>query len=74
MSMRQFGPVLRAAAAEARGVLLQMAAERLQVPVDRLRVKAGRRQRQRRRRRSASPTAQLTEGKRIERHLETSRR
>ena len=30
LSIRQFGPVLRAAAAEARAVLLQMAAERLQ--------------------------------------------
>ena len=35
LSIRQFGPVLRAAAAEAKAVLLQMAAERLQAPVER---------------------------------------
>jgi len=37
----QFGPVLRAAAAEARAVVLQMAAERLSVPLERLRVADG---------------------------------
>ncbi|MCU0256122.1 MAG: molybdopterin-dependent oxidoreductase, partial [Vicinamibacterales bacterium] len=41
LSIRQFGPILRAAAAEARAVLLQLAAERLQVPVTDLRVDAG---------------------------------
>jgi nicotinate dehydrogenase subunit B len=69
MSIRVFGPVLRQAGAEARAVLLQLASERLQVPVDRLRVKAG----------VVTDTvnagksvsyAQLTEGKRIERHLD----
>ena len=68
LSIRQFGPVLRQAAADARAVLLQMAAERLQVPVERLAVKAG----------VVSDTAdpkktvtygQLTEGKRIERKV-----
>ena len=70
LSVRVFGPVLRQAGAEARAILLQMASERLQVPVDRLAVKAG----------VVSDTAdarktvtygQLTEGKRIERHLDT---
>ena len=69
LSMRQFGPVLRQAAADARATLLQLAAERLQAPVERLTVKAG----------VVSDTAdpkktvtygQLTEGKRIERKLE----
>jgi len=69
LSIRQFGPVLRQAAAEARAVLLQLASERLQVPLERLGVKAG----------TISDTtdaarkvtyAQLTEGKRIERRLE----
>ncbi len=69
LSMRQFGPVLRQAAADARATLLQLAAERLAAPVERLTVKAG----------VVSDTAdpkktvtygQLTEGKRIERKLE----
>ncbi len=69
MSMRMYAwNQVRMAGAEARTVLLQMASERLQVPVDRLRVKAG----------VIADTAdakktvtyaQLTEGKRIERHL-----
>jgi nicotinate dehydrogenase subunit B len=68
LSVRQFGPVLRQACADARSVLLQLAAERLQVPVERLAVKAG----------VVSDTAdpkksvtyaQLTEGKRIERQV-----
>jgi isoquinoline 1-oxidoreductase len=68
-SIRVFGPVLRQAGAEARGVLLQLASERLQVPVERLTVKAG----------VITDSAgakktvtygQLTEGKRIERHLD----
>ncbi len=41
LSTRQFGPILRQAAADARAMLLAMASERMQVPVDRLRVKAG---------------------------------
>jgi isoquinoline 1-oxidoreductase len=69
LTIRQFGPVFRAAAAEARGVLLQMAAEALQAPVERLAVKDG----------VVADTAdrtkrvtyaQLTKGQRIERHLE----
>ncbi|MHB8093362.1 MAG: xanthine dehydrogenase family protein molybdopterin-binding subunit [Candidatus Aminicenantales bacterium] len=38
---RYFGPALRAAAAEARGVLLELAAEKLKTPVDRLAVREG---------------------------------
>ena len=41
MSTRFFGPPLRAAAAEAREVLLEQAAERLDVPVDQLMVSDG---------------------------------
>jgi isoquinoline 1-oxidoreductase len=41
LTIRQFGPALRQAAAEARAALLEMAAERLQAPLDRLRVKEG---------------------------------
>jgi isoquinoline 1-oxidoreductase len=41
MSTRFFGPALRAAAAEARAVLLELAAQKLQVPADRLKTKAG---------------------------------
>ncbi len=69
LSIRQFGPILRQAAADARVVLLQLASERLQAPVDRLTVKAG----------VVSDAAdprktvtygQLTEGKRIERKVD----
>jgi len=69
LSIRSFGPVLRAAAAEARGVLLQMASERFQVPVEKLGVKAsvvtveGDAAKQ-------VTYGQLTDGKRIERTLE----
>ncbi|HUT24602.1 MAG TPA: molybdopterin cofactor-binding domain-containing protein, partial [Sumerlaeia bacterium] len=41
MSTRFFGPPLRAAAAEARSVLLELAAERLKAPLDRLKTKDG---------------------------------
>ncbi len=41
MSVRFLGPSVRAAAAEARGVLLEMAAEKLGLPVDQLSVKNG---------------------------------
>ena len=71
LSIRQFGPVLRAAAAEARAVLLQLASERLQVPVggsDRRRRASSRDNG--RREAHASATAQLTAGKRIERRLD----
>ena len=68
MNVPVLGPALRAAGAEARAVLLQMAAERLAAPVDRLQVKKG----------VVTDTAsgnhatysQLVQGKRIERHME----
>jgi len=68
LSIRSFGPVLRDAAAMARGVLLEMAAERFQAPVGALSVKAGVVT-------VAGDAAkkvtygQLTEGRRIERTL-----
>ncbi len=69
LSIRQFGPILRQAAADARAVLLQLASARLQLPVDRLTVKAGVVSD------SADPKktvsyGQLTEGKRIERKVD----
>jgi len=67
LTVRMFGPVLRGAAAEARAVLLAMAAEHLQAPAARLQVKDGV---------VTDPGqgksvsyAQLVAGKRIERHL-----
>ena len=62
-----FSPVLRRAGAEARAVLLEMAAEQLHAPVERLKVAAGV---------VTDPAqdkrityAQMVQGKRIERHL-----
>jgi len=68
MTTRFFGPPLRAAAAEARKVLLELAAERLKVPAGRLQAKDGAIHV------SGQPAtrvtyAALTEGKRIERHI-----
>jgi isoquinoline 1-oxidoreductase len=68
LSIRQFGPVLRGAGAEARAVLLQMAAEQLQAPVDRLRVKTGVVTDSSAQGKQVT-YAQLVQGKRIERHL-----
>jgi isoquinoline 1-oxidoreductase len=69
MNVRNFGPALRGAGAEAKAILLQMAGEQLQAPVARLQVKAGV---------VTDPNApgksvtfgQLVQGKRIERHME----
>jgi isoquinoline 1-oxidoreductase len=69
LTVRQFGPVLRAAVAEARAVLLQMASEKLQVPLDRLGVKDGVVSDARDPARKVT-YGQLVEGRRIERHLE----
>jgi nicotinate dehydrogenase subunit B len=69
LSIRMFGPVLRQGAADARAILLQMAAERLQVPVDRLVVKAGVVSDKADPKKSVT-YGQLTEGKRIERKVE----
>lgn len=69
MSTRIFGPALRAAAAEARAVLLQLASEQLDIPVDRLVVENGvvfpksERQRQ-------VTFGQLTKGRKIVRTLD----
>jgi isoquinoline 1-oxidoreductase len=68
LSTKTFGVALRRAAAEARAVLIQMAAEHLQIPSERLIVKDGE---------VIDPHnpdkkvtyARLTRGKRIERHL-----
>jgi isoquinoline 1-oxidoreductase len=69
LSIRQFGPILKQAAAEARAELVRMAAERLQVPAERLVVQAG----------VVSDSAdskkavsygRLTEGRKIERRVE----
>lgn len=62
-------PAVRRAGAEAKAVLLQMASERLRVPVSQLQVEAGSI------RESGKPSnvttyGQLVEGKRVERHLE----
>jgi len=62
-----FSPVLRRAAAEARAVLLEMAAEQLQAPVERLKVDAGVVTDPAEGKRIAY--AQIVQGKRIERHL-----
>ncbi len=68
LSTRSFGPALRAAAAEARGVLLELAAESLKVPQAQLLAKDGMIiDRQNKERRIAYGT--LTKGQEIERHL-----
>src|SRR5450756_1576409 len=69
MNVRYFGPALRGAGAEAKAILLQMAAEQLQAPPARLQVKSGVVTD------SATPGksvtyGQLVQGKRIERHIE----
>ncbi len=69
LTIRQFGPVLRAAVAEARAVLVQLASEKLQVAADRLTVKDGVVSDSRDSGKRVS-YAQLVKGKRIERHLE----
>jgi isoquinoline 1-oxidoreductase len=70
MTTRFFGPALRAAGAEARAVLLELAAEQLGTPVGQLSVEDGvvfdRASRNRR-----VSYAQLAQGKRIAKHLET---
>ncbi len=69
MTTRFFGPSLREAAAEARAVLLELAAERLQLPLEQLEAKDGvifdKAHIENR-----VTYAELTKGKKIERHLE----
>jgi nicotinate dehydrogenase subunit B len=68
LSTRSFGPALRDAAAEAKGVLLELAAESLKVPQAQLLAKDGMIiDRQNKERRIAY--GQLTKGQEIERHL-----
>ena len=67
----RFGPILRAAGAEARAVLIGLAAVRLRMPKDRLAVKDGVVFDKTRTSRKVT-YAQLTEGKKIERRLETA--
>jgi isoquinoline 1-oxidoreductase len=69
MTTRMFGPGLRAAAAEARAVLVGLAADRLRLPADRLAVRDGVVFA------AADPAvkvtyAELARGRRIERHLD----
>jgi nicotinate dehydrogenase subunit B len=64
--VRIFGPLLRAAAVEARTVLIEMAAEKLQVPAERLRAKDGAVYDSTRPETSVT-YAQLVQGKKIER-------
>lgn len=68
MSTRFFGPPLRAAAAEARNVLLELASEKLKIPVDKLSVEKGIVY-QKLNRKNKISYADLTKGKKIERHL-----
>ena len=69
MSTRIFGPSMRAAAAEARGVLLELASEQLGVPVSQLEVKDGVITDTKNPKNSVS-YAQLTKGKKIEKFLD----
>jgi isoquinoline 1-oxidoreductase len=69
LTIRVFGPLLRAAAAEARAVLIELASEQLGVPAERLKVENGVVFDS-----TASETkvtyAELAKGKTIERHLD----
>ena len=67
-SIREFGPELRDAAAEAREVLLMLASEELKVPVSQLKASSGIISDQLDKSKSIS-YSQLTKGKSIERHL-----
>jgi nicotinate dehydrogenase subunit B len=69
MSTRIFGPSMRAAAAEAKAVLIQMASEKLKVPVNQLDVKDGIIFDTKNSSNSIS-YGQLTKGKRIEKYLD----
>jgi len=69
MTTRFFGPPLREAAAEARAVLMELAAEYLELPVNQLRVEAGVIS-DKKNGKNQVTYAQLTKGKKIERHLE----
>ena len=68
LTTRAFGPLLRAAAAEARGVLLDLASQELRVPVSRLEVNAGVVS-DRKNERKRITYGELAKGEPIERHL-----
>jgi len=68
-STKYFGPALRRAAAEAKGVLIQLAAERMDVPEDRLVAKNGIITDKNNSGRKVS-YAQLARGQRIARHMQ----
>jgi isoquinoline 1-oxidoreductase len=68
MTTRFFGPALRAAAAEARAVLLELASEKLKVPVGRLSVKDGV-VFDRTNAKNKVTYGELAAGKKIERHI-----
>jgi nicotinate dehydrogenase subunit B len=70
MTTRFFGPALRDAAAEARAVLVELAAEHLDVPVSQLATKEGIIFDKRQEKNQVS-YAQLAKGKKIARHLKT---
>jgi nicotinate dehydrogenase subunit B len=70
MTTRFFGPPLRAAGAEARRILLELASEQLGVPAEQLAVEEGMVSAQEDANKRVS-YAQLAQGKRIERHLDT---
>ncbi len=69
-SVKYFGPVLRAAGAEAREVLMQLAADQLKVPRDRLTAKDGVVSDKNNPSRKVTYGA-LAQGKTIEKHIET---
>ncbi len=69
LSTRAFGPSMRAAAAEARGVLLELASNKLKVPMSQLEAKEGVITDTKNPANSVS-YAQLTKGKKIERYLD----
>ena len=68
LTIRMFGPALRAAAAEARAVLIELAAEKLKVPADRLAAKDGVVYDKSNAKNKAT-YAELAAGKKIERHI-----
>lgn len=69
MSTKFFGPQLRAAAAEARAVLIQLASDNLKVPLEHLEVRSGHVVDKRAPKRGIS-FGTLAKGQRIERHLD----
>ncbi|MGE5359582.1 MAG: molybdopterin cofactor-binding domain-containing protein [Bacteroidales bacterium] len=70
LTIRQFGPVFRAAAAEARLILLALAAEKLQVPAEQLRTENGAVVAGTGTGAKRLTYAELAQGKAIERHLD----